>query len=293
MIFRKGGTLRRNLNFKYDNKDIEIVKKFTYLGVDFTTGGSFYETHETLSGQALKAIFKLKACVNQFTNISVSHMLALFDKLILPILTYGSEGLGFSKADSVERIQLQYCKHLLGVKIQTQNNFIYGELGRVPVRIYRLIAVIRFWFKSLHSDDMKYIKVVYNMMIEDLQSSPEKASWVKSVKSILERLGFSHVWITQGVGDVNRFLSVFKQRLTDNFIQGWNEEISNSSKANTYKLLADFNFKLYLDFVTIKKFRYAFTRLRVASHRLEIEAGRWHKPNRTPVEERKCFYVIF
>ena len=158
------------------------------------------------------------------------------------------------------------------------------------MRIYRLIAAIRFWFKILHSDDMKYIKVVYNMMIEDLQSSPEKASWAKSVKSLLERLGFGHVWITQGVGDVNMFLSVFKQMLTDNFIQGWNEEVSNSSRANTYKLLADFNFKLYLDFVTIKKFRYAFTRLRVASHRLEIEAGRWHKPNRTPVEERKCFY---
>ena len=35
----------------------------------------------------------------------------------------------FFKADSVERIQLQYCEHLLGVKLQTQNNFIYGELG--------------------------------------------------------------------------------------------------------------------------------------------------------------------
>ena len=62
------------------------------------------------------------------------------------------------------------------------------------MRIYRLIAAIRFWFKILHSDDMKYIKVVYNMMIEDLQSSPEKAFWAKSVKSLLERLGFGHVW---------------------------------------------------------------------------------------------------
>ena len=63
---------------------------------------------------------------------------------------------------------------------------------------------------------MKYIKVVYNMMIEDLQSSPEKASSAKSVKSLEERLGFGHVWITQGVGEVKRFLSVFKQRLTNN-----------------------------------------------------------------------------
>ena len=140
----------------------------------------------------------------------------------------------------------------------------------------------------MQNDDVKYIKLVYNMMLEDLERLPEKLSWAKSVKVLLESLGFGHVWLTQGVGDVTMFLNVFKQRLTDNFIQGWNAEISNSSRGNTYSLIADFNFKCYLDFITIRKFRYAFTRLRVASHRLEIEAGRWHQPNRIPVEERKC-----
>ena len=84
-------------------------------------------------------------------------MLELFHKLILPILTYGSEVSGFSKADNIERIHLQFCKHLLVVKIQTQNNFIYEKLGRVPVRNYRLIAAIRFWFKILQCDGTKYI----------------------------------------------------------------------------------------------------------------------------------------
>ena len=52
-------------------------------------------------------------------------MLNLFDKLILPILNYGSDVWDFSKAKTIERVHLQFCKHLLGVKIQTQNNFIY------------------------------------------------------------------------------------------------------------------------------------------------------------------------
>ena len=54
MAFRNGGILRKNLKFTYDGNDVEIVKKFTNLGVVFTTGGSFYETHESLSGQVYK-----------------------------------------------------------------------------------------------------------------------------------------------------------------------------------------------------------------------------------------------
>ena len=36
------------------------------------------------------------------------------------------------------------------------------------------------------------------------------------------------------------------------------------------------------------KYRIALTRLRVSSHRLEIEMGRWHKPNKIIRSERKC-----
>ena len=67
MIFQKGGTNRRNVKFDYNGVNIDIVNKFTYLGVVFTTGGSFSETHDALAGQALKAIFKLKSLVNKFT----------------------------------------------------------------------------------------------------------------------------------------------------------------------------------------------------------------------------------
>ena len=53
-------------------------------------------------------------------------------------------------------------------------------------------------------------------------------------------------------------------------------------------LFSSFEHQIYLDCVKVKKFRIAMTKLRVASHRLEIEEGRWAKPNRVPVDERKC-----
>ena len=56
MVFRNGGCLPNNLNFVYNNSIIEIVSKFCYLGVVFTSGGSNSETQKTLSGQALKDV---------------------------------------------------------------------------------------------------------------------------------------------------------------------------------------------------------------------------------------------
>ena len=53
-----------------------------------------------------------------------------------------------------------------------------------------------------------------------------------------------------GVGNINAFMSIFKQRITDNFVQNWSEQLENSTRANTYKLISDFHFKTYLDFIT-------------------------------------------
>ena len=38
----------------------------------------------------------------------------------------------------------------------------------------------------------------------------------------------------------------------------------------------------------VKKFRNALSRLRISSHRLEVETGRWNKPQRIEYVERKC-----
>jgi len=43
----------------------------------------------------------------------------------------------------IERVHLEFCKSLLGVKKCTLNNFVYGEL--------------KCWVKILHDNDNKYV----------------------------------------------------------------------------------------------------------------------------------------
>ena len=290
MVFRNGGVLPRKLMFYYNGQQLEIVNKFRYLGVVFTPGGSFSECQNTLAGQGQNAIFQLNKYLYKFTFLSPRHKLELFDKSILPILNYGGEVWGFSQANTIERVHLQFCKRLLGVMKTTQNDFIYGELGSTSCITKRYILIIKYWFKILLSEDVKYIKLVYNMMLEDLELNPNKTNWASLLRHLLFSMGFNEVWIQQGVGNINNFISVFKQRLTDNFIQNWQSRLAESSRAIFYRSFATFQFQPYLDKVNVSKYLQAYSKLRMSSHRLEVEKGRWVRQNRVPIHERKCIF---
>ena len=135
VVFRKGGKLPENLHFTYKREHIEIVNNFCYLGIVFTSGGSSFETQKTLSGQAQKAIFILRKYLNNFTALSLTHIMDLFDKLITPILNYGSEVWGFYPAKSVETTHMSFCKRMLKVKLLNHINELHQILRTQQVNI--------------------------------------------------------------------------------------------------------------------------------------------------------------
>jgi hypothetical protein len=92
MFFLKG-RLPINLNFKINNMELEIVSEFIHLGTMFQRTGSFKRNKVNLAEKASKAMYDIlnKGRVH---NLSVS-MLDLFDKIIIPMLTYGSKLWGY------------------------------------------------------------------------------------------------------------------------------------------------------------------------------------------------------
>ena len=79
-------------------------------------------------------------------NLFVECQLEVFDKMIKPILLYGSDIWGFSQnIDSLEKIQLRFCKLLLKLKSSTPKYMIYGELGRFHIEIDIKIRMVSFW----------------------------------------------------------------------------------------------------------------------------------------------------
>ena len=151
---------------------IEIVSRYR-----FYFRWVFFRNAKTLSGQALKAVFALNKYLYNFVSLKPSHVLDLFDKLVSPILNYGSEVWGFSKAKAIEIVHMHFCKKTLGVKQSTQNDFVYGELGRIDYQSHRYIKIIKFWLKVIYSSEQKYIKNMYDMMLSNLELRPMKQNW--------------------------------------------------------------------------------------------------------------------
>ena len=91
-----------------------------------------------------------------------------------------------ARLHKLKQFIFNFCKKILGVKQSTQNGFIYGELGRIDYqsRRYMYLAIIKYWFKVVCSEENKHIKQVYNMMLDDIAIQPLKQNWASCVKDL-------------------------------------------------------------------------------------------------------------
>ena len=66
------------------------------------------------------------------------------------------------------------------------------------------------------------IKNAYQLMLHYDEINQNTTNWASKLNELLSTLGFYEVWLNQGVGNKNVFLSEAKVRLHDNCVQNWN-----------------------------------------------------------------------
>ena len=63
---------------------------------------------------------------------------------------------------------MKFMKTLLHIKQSTHNDFVYGELGRVPLSVERQFRIVKYWLKVVSSKDCKYIKILYKDLLNEI-----------------------------------------------------------------------------------------------------------------------------
>ena len=206
-------------------------------------------------------------------NLPPALAFEIFDKMILPILSYGSEVWGFREYKCIEQVQIKFCKRLLGVCSSTSNAAVVGECGRFPIFLTYYVKCIKYWLKLLKMHDSRFPRAVYNMLVTFDEVG--RHTWASEIKHLLHRYGFGEVWYFQSVGCELTFLNQFQQRLKDCYLQDWRASVTSNSKLDTYSIIkSSFGLEAYLSLNLPWKFISFMAKLRCSSQSLTIEVGR-------------------
>jgi len=292
MVFNSSSRLLQcSKGFKLGDKTIESVRKYCYLGIQFSLNGSFKGTMEELRKKALRSFFSLKRTVND-KAVNTSTMLRLFDSLVKPVSMYGcqiwlpatgalknmaklqSKQYSLPQAvskDPIEITHLKMLKWLLGVHKKANNNFCYGDTGRLPWAISSLPQCVKYFTRvSLSCNDPKdptYL-LYHTFQEQKLLNLQWYNTWNNVISEAADNSSF------QDPSNVS-LPSMVRNYWENTFIRQWSLSLEKQSKMSFYRSIKpEFGEASYLK-LKRKDYMSEIARLRSSSHDLNVERGRY------------------
>ena len=296
IIFNKGGHKISKFKFLVNSEELEMVQNYCYLGLIFSSCGSFTEACKNRVSKASKAFFKLTQ-LNVKEKVPVA--LKLFDSLVTLILSYASEVWGptylkkLDKADFrvlcdthvVEKLHVKLCKYLLGVKEKSVNSAVLGELGRLLVLIKILSQSFKFWIRTANFPKEHLVSLSL-CNVHESQPLAQINSWESGIHQ-LKRKFDPHL--------IYNCSDIMYQLMVEEYVNLWHAHIGRivdtvdgtGNKLSNYSTFKhSFDLEKYVLQMSLDD-RRNFTKLRISCHDLAIETGRYSN-NRKPLSERIC-----
>ena len=280
LVFKNGGILSHMEKWYYKGSKHDVVNRFTYVGLLFTTQLSLDKMVNELCIKGKRVLTSILSSLHNYGLMTKEMYFKLFDVKICSQLLYSAEIWGLRRFECLERIQNYACKRYMNISQKACNAAVLGDCNRFPLHIETVKPAVKYWLRILKMGPERYVKKCYAMLVNDDKHG--RKNWVSELRGILFENGFGYVWNNQGVLNEKSFLTIFERRLKDVYIQNWYETLSNSSKLEScrqYKL--SYTPARFLDVLKIRKFRYYFSSFRCSSHDLEIERGRYTNIDRS------------
>ena len=302
MIFSKNQrihTANQDFDFSIGLNKLEVVKEYKYLGLIFTSNGKLNLASENLAQKARKAYFGLRSKIPFSDNLSVQNWIKLFDSVITPVITYGSEiwitdfKVNLNNIDLLpfEKVQNMIMKNILGVHGKTSNLALHAELGLYPLCFKVFKLMFKFYSRMLQLEQTT--DNVYNLLrsafAEDkLLHDQGTPCWIKSVHQLKNLFNLQSLDIPY---------SEFIDKMNNYYVNKIVSQISTirnteSGKLRFFsKIYTNFELQKYLTFSIDKNLRLLLSKLRLSAHSLAIETGRYNRPL-IPAYERYCKFCV-
>ena len=287
MIIFSRGRVRVHPEFKIGDEILEVVSDFLYLGIRLNYNNKMRVAQKDLYDRASRAMFSLlKKCNTK--NIPLDIMIDLFDKLILPIITYGCEMWGFGNNDLVRKLQLKYYKIVLKLRQSTPSQMIFGEIGKHPLDVTIKNRIMNFWFRLVEpQNNRKLSAIVYKCLYQMYKHGIHESLYVKNIRKCLIDAGYPYLWETHDVSHLskNQFKAHIKRHTQDMHILEWHNELANSPIYDSYRIFkTEFCAEKYISLLPFNCV-ISLIRFRTTNNLLPINVLRYNHIDR---EDRIC-----
>ena len=167
-------------------------------------------------------------------------------------------------------------KWVLGVHKKTNNNFCYGDTGRLPWALSVLPQCLRYFDRlSRTSPDTNDVNFLVHQSFQEQKNL--NLSWYENWSSVAEsESGGTHLaQIDQRCAEA--MAPATRSTMISNFINDWRADLASQTKMQFYCQLKDgFGEEQYLNLPS-SHYRNQIAKIRSSSHDLLIERGRYTK----------------
>ena len=91
IVFNKSGKIFKGQKFKIGKQSIQITDSYVYLGITFTSSGSFSLAQKKFFKKATRSLYSFLSEINIYNGASVATILKLIYSLVNLILLYNCE----------------------------------------------------------------------------------------------------------------------------------------------------------------------------------------------------------
>lgn len=195
LVFHRGR--QQNMRpFTLNNEEIEVVNKFCYLGISFSSSGKFLEATNQQIAKANMAIGSVSNILISSKSNSWDTKMRLYESIIKSTLLYGAQIWGLHYIEKIETVQLKFLKTLLHCPRSTPNYMLRLETGVRNISISIWKSCLSWWKRLLTMSDTRYPKQLYNRLYKLDQSPFNKPiyNWVTQIRIFLEKTEFTNIW---------------------------------------------------------------------------------------------------
>ena len=230
------GRVRKFKSFRFGDSSIDVVEDYVYLGTTFNFNGTFKKAQAKQAKQARKATYSLITRIKQL-NLTVEVSIELFEKLVIPILLYGSEIWGYEDPKILQIMFSKTMRRFLNLHKTTPMCMINGELGLKEIGEYIDNRMINFWCNIATGNESKISSVLYKWIKSQNDKNSYKSVWIQKVKTTLNNSQMPYMFDTIIKECKNWFKIITKTRLEEFYAKRWSETVHNNSSCLNYRAM--------------------------------------------------------